>query len=85
MIIGDDKILETAQKVLDNISDQDELVEIDEVFVIVAVHYGTLDNDEDAEVGELFYRCTSARQHVQFGLLVQANRAVEETIRTEND
>jgi hypothetical protein len=85
MIVGNEKVLETAQKVLDNIDETDELCEIDEVFVIVAVHYGTLDSDEDAEVGELFYRCTSARQHVQFGLLMQAHRAVEDVIRNEND
>jgi hypothetical protein len=88
MIIGEEKILETAQKVLDRINetnDSDDLVEIDEVFIIVAVHYGADEVEEDAEVGELYYRCTSARQHVQFGLLFQATRAVEGVIGEANE
>ena len=85
MIIGDEKIREVAEKVLDRLNDDNELIEVDEVFLIVAVHYGAADLDEDAEVGELFYRCSSARQHVQFGLLEQARRAVEEVLRNEND
>ena len=85
MIIGSEKVQETANQVLERLDEDDELVEVDEVFVIVAVHYGTPDPDEEAESGSLFYRCTSARQHVQFGLLEQAHRAIEEVLRKTND
>ena len=76
MIVGGEKVTETAEKVLAMIDDDDELVEVDEVFVIVAVHYGASGQVEEAEEGSLFYRCTSARIHAQAGLLEYAKIAV---------
>lgn len=85
MIVADNKIMASAERVLAAIeADADgELCEIDEVMVIVTVHYGETD-DGDAEIGSLFYRCSSGRQHVQLGLLAQAERAVDQTVRREN-
>jgi hypothetical protein len=81
MIVGSEQIAETAAKVLEAIGRDaaDELVEVDEVFVIVAVHYGAVEG-EDAETGSAFYRCTSARVHVQLGLVEQARRAIDATV-----
>jgi len=84
MIVGKEKIHETVGFVLDQLDETDELAEVDEVFLIVAVHYGS-DPEEDSEEGQLYYRCTSARIHTQYGLLKQADRAIEETIRKMND
>jgi hypothetical protein len=83
MLVGADKLTESVEKILANIerNDQDELVEIDEVFIIVAVHYGS-DPIEDTETGELFYRCTSARYHVQRGLIEQTIMALNANQRS---
>lgn len=84
MIVGEEKVHETVEKALKKLDEEDELVEVDEVFLIVAVHYGTPDPEKGAETGSLFYRCTSARIHVQYGLLEYARRAIDETIEKEN-
>lgn len=78
MIVGAERIAETAAKVLAAIErdGDDELAEVDEVLVIVAMHYGAADG-EDAETGCAFYRCTSARVHVQLGLVEQLRRAID--------
>ena len=78
MIVGGEKITESAAKLLANLERDEgaggELVEVDEVFVIAVVHYG--DPDENSSAGSLFYRCTSARYHVQLGVLEHARDAV---------
>jgi hypothetical protein len=79
VVVGGEKITDTAALLRDQIGEgeEGELVEIDEVFVLVAAHYGD-DPEEESATGELFYRCTSARTHVQMGLLTHAFEAVRE-------
>lgn len=76
MLIGEEKITERVEKIIANINkDENELIEIDDVMVIVVVHYGS-DLVEETETGSLFYSCSTGRYHVQRGLLEQAIRAV---------
>ncbi len=85
MIVGGEKLVESAEAILANIekSDGDELVEIDEVFVIAVVHYG--DPDENSSSGSLFFRCTSARYHVQLGILAHAENAMRDNQKVEDE
>lgn len=85
MIVGGEKILETAKTLLDNIEEDglEDLIEIDDVFIIVEVRYA--DPDEHSSSGSLFYRCTSAQYHVQRGILVHAKEAVKNAIRRDDD
>jgi hypothetical protein len=77
MIVGGEKISETAERVLSKIDRDDvaDLIEVDQVMVIVAVNFGG-DEAEESETGALYYRCTSARGYVQRGLLTYAAEAV---------
>jgi len=83
LIAGADRIAEHARKVLGAIelaTADGDLAEIDEVLVVVAVHYGAVEG-EDADYETMFYRCSSARIHVQLGLLEQARRAIDRNVR----
>lgn len=82
MLVGGEKIHDLAVKILHSLENvnPDELVEVDEVMIVVATHYGS-DLETGTEAGNLFYRCTSARIHVQYGLLEHARRAVDHNIR----
>lgn len=84
MIVGEEQIGDTAARVLANIerNGPDELIEVDEVMVIVVVSYG---EDEDSATGSLWYACTSARHHVQRGILVHANEAVTQNVISDDD
>jgi hypothetical protein len=85
VLIGDDKVRETTEKLLATCSEHDgELAEIDEVFVMVAVSYGPVDDTGEREATDFLYRCTSARPHVQLGMVEQARRAIEHTLEREN-
>lgn len=77
MIVGAEKIPECVEEIIATIerSDPDELVEIEEVMVIAVVRYE--DPDENSSAGSLFYRCTSARYHVQLGILEHAHEGVK--------
>lgn len=76
MLIGEEKITERIEKIINNINkDGSELIEIDDVMLIVVVHYGS-DPIEETETGSLFYNCSTGRYHIQRGLLEQAIRAV---------
>lgn len=85
MIVGGEKITESAEALLANIEkdDENELVEIDEVLIIAVVHYG--DPDENSSSGSLFYRCTSARYHIQLGILAHAKNAIDANQRTDEE
>ena len=85
MIVGGEKVTETAAMLLAKLDADGELVEVDEVLVLVAVHYGAAEGEDEAEAGSLFYRCTSARYHVQAGLLAQGVRAVDQNQRSEEE
>lgn len=78
MLLGRDKLEAEVAALADRIEEdsEDELAEIDEVFIVAAVHYGRTD-DGNGEVGALFYRCSSARTYVQIGLVEQARRAIK--------
>jgi hypothetical protein len=84
MIVGGDKITEAADRLLAKLDEDDELVEVAEVIVIAAIQYGATD-DGEAERGSLFYRCSSPRPYVQFGLLADAHRAMLAAIRSAED
>jgi hypothetical protein len=90
LIVGAEKLTETIEKLLERIAADDEdgsgeLAEVDEVFVVVAIHYGSAGDNPDAEVGNLYYRCTSARVHVQLGMVEHARRAIDASIRAQAD
>jgi hypothetical protein len=82
MIIGGEKIEDVVTRTLDNIAmdnNADELAEVDEVMIVVVVHRGSSE-DMQGEIGQLFYSCSSARYHVQLGLVAQLARAVDSNL-----
>lgn len=76
MVIGSNKIIESTKILIDNIekSTINDLVEVDEVFVISIVRYA--DPDENHSSESLFYYCPSAKYHTQRGILAHAEDAV---------
>jgi hypothetical protein len=85
MIVGGEKITETAAKLraIVEADSENELVEIDDAFVIAVVHYG--DPDDEHSSSSLFYRCTSARYHIQLGILEHTRNAVDAQQRTPDE
>lgn len=82
MIIDGEKITELASNLLNDIdcdNNNNKLIEIDDVFIIAVVHYGN--PDEYSSCGSLFYRCSSAKHHVQLGILSNAKEAVKNVKR----
>lgn len=76
MLIGEEKIRENAEKIIENMSKEEELIEIEDVMIIAVVHYG-VDSVEETETGSLFYRCSTGRYHIQLGLLENTKRAID--------
>jgi hypothetical protein len=79
MITNVEKLDATLNGVINHLNGtlgHDDLAEIDEVMIVVAVHRGSTD-DGTGEIGQFFYGCSSARYHTQLGMVAQLQRAVD--------
>lgn len=78
MITGADELREAFEGLLANIersTEDGELIEVDDAIIVVHVNYGAVD-DEGSEGGSTFYRSTSAKPHVQLGLIERGRSAI---------
>jgi hypothetical protein len=85
MLLNSDAIIQTSKDLLKAIEEDSdsEMAEVDDVMIIVHINYGEVENGEK---GSTFYRCSSAKPHIQHGLLVEAKRAVfANTVREDDD